>query len=195
MSSLASRDGIGAGAAEGRAAASYDPIIKFVHWATVALLALMFATVWAAQSASARESHEALLQLHRSLGVTLFAVTLFRLGWRLRTHAPRLPEDLSAVQVWAARAVQAALYLLLLAQPALGYVHSNAHGNRVDFFFLVQLPAVVGRDKWLAKQTLAVHETVAIALLALIALHAAAALFHHFVRGDDVLRTMLPRRR
>jgi cytochrome b561 len=60
-------------------------------------------------------------------------------------------------------------------------------------YFIAELPPVVAPDKVLAKQTMAAHEFVGYILLALIALHAAAALFHHFVLGDNVLRAMLPR--
>jgi len=80
----------------------------------------------------------------------------------------------------------------LLAQPILGILNINARGRRVDFFFLGELPPIVGPDKVLAKQAIAAHQIVAYVLLTLIALHAPAALFHHFVRRDDVLNAMLP---
>jgi cytochrome b561 len=83
----------------------------------------------------------------------------------------------------------------MLIQPLLGIVHTNARGARVDFYFLGELPPIIGPDKLLAKQATAAHDLVDDFLLAIIAVHAAAALFHHFVRRDDVLNTMLPGRR
>jgi cytochrome b561 len=83
---------------------------------------------------------------------------------------------------------------MLLLQPILGLLHTNAQGRRVDLYFLGELPAVVRPDRALAKQAMAAHELIACALLALIALHAGAALFHHFVRRDNVLNAMLPGR-
>jgi len=77
---------------------------------------------------------------------------------------------------------------------AFGLLNTNARGRRVDFYFLGELPPVVGPDKILAKLAMAAHELVAYLILALVALHAAAALFHHFVRRDDVLNAMLPGR-
>jgi cytochrome b561 len=68
-------------------------------------------------------------------------------------------------------------------------------GRRVDSYLLGELPPVVGPDKVLARQAMAAHEPVPYLLLTLIALHAAAALFHHFVRRDNVLNGMLPGRR
>jgi cytochrome b561 len=84
------------------------------------------------------------------------------------------------------------LYLLLLAQPGLGLLQTNARGQQVDFLFLIRLPPVVGADRPLARQLHELHELAANALLILIGMHAAAALFHHFVRRDDVLNAMLP---
>jgi cytochrome b561 len=93
---------------------------------------------------------------------------------------------------FAAHWSEYALYALLLIQPILGLLHTNAHGGRVNLFFLGQLPALIGQDPPLAKQFLAVHETVGLLLLGLIALHALAALYHHFWRRDDTLEAMLP---
>jgi cytochrome b561 len=93
---------------------------------------------------------------------------------------------------FAAQASEHALYALLLIQPIVGLLQTNAHGDRVNLFFLGQLPALIGRNRPLAKQLLEVHETVGLLLLGLIALHAAAALYHHFWRRDHTLDAMLP---
>jgi cytochrome b561 len=117
------------------------------------------------------------------------------LAWRWVARIPPLPAELPLFQKLAARVTEYALYVLLLFQPALGLVNTNARGRRVDFWFLGELPPVIGPDKVLAKQAMAAHELVAYLLVALVALHAAAALFHHFVRRDNVLKAMLPGRR
>ena len=87
-----------------------------------------------------------------------------------------------------------ALYALLLVQPILGILHTNAHGERVDLFFIGWLPALIGSDHRLAKQLEEAHTTVGPLLLGLIGLHASAALYHHFWRRDDTLKAMLPHR-
>jgi cytochrome b561 len=94
----------------------------------------------------------------------------------------------------AAQWSEYALYALLLTQPILGLLHTNARGDRVNLFFLGQLPAIIGQNRPLAKQLLEVHEPVGFLLLGLIALHASAALYHHFWRRDDTLEAMLPQR-
>jgi len=174
---------------------SYDRIAKAVHWTTLLLIAGVYVTVWTSHAVGSREQSALLVQLHRSIGVTIFALTLFRLAWRWTARIPPLPAELPFVQKIAARAAEYVLYLLLLLQPVLGLLNTNARGRRVDFYFLGELPAVVGPDKVFAKQAMAAHELGAYLLVALVALHAAAALFHHFVRRDNVLNAMLPGRR
>jgi superoxide oxidase len=174
---------------------SYDRVLKAVHWSTLLLIAAAYIAIWGSYAVATKEQEAFLTQLHRSLGVTVFVLTLFRLGWRWHARIPSLPADLPAIQKMAARVAEYVLYALLLAQPILGILNINARGRRVDFFFLGELPPIVGPDKVLAKQAIAAHEIVAYLLLTLIALHAAAALFHHFVRRDDVLNAMLPRSR
>lgn len=174
---------------------SYDRVLKGIHWATLLLVAISFAAIWASHAAASREQAMLLVQLHRSVGVSILALTLFRLAWRWDARIPALPAELRLIQKLAARATEYALYALLLAQPVLGILHTNARGQRVDLFFIGELPPVVGADKALAKQAMAAHEAAGYLLLVLIAMHAAAALFHHFVRRDDVLNTMLPSRR
>ncbi len=174
---------------------SYDRIVKAVHWTTLLLIAGAYVAVWASHAVGSREQSALLVQLHRSIGVTIFALTLFRLAWRWNARIPPLPADLPLFQKLAARATEYALYVLLLLQPALGLLNTNARGRRVDFYFLGELPLVISPDKVLAKQAMAAHELVAYLLVTLVALHAAAALFHHFVRHDSVLNTMLPGRR
>jgi cytochrome b561 len=105
---------------------------------------------------------------------------------------PDWPADMPQPMRLAAKGREYALYALMLAQPILGLLQTNARGGRVDLFFLGQLPALIGQDRPLAGQLLAVHKTVGFLLLGLIALHISAALFHHFWRRDDTLTAMLP---
>ena len=178
----------------GNQIASYDRVLKAVHWGSLLLVATSYAAVWSSHLVASRERAVLLVQLHRSVGVTILALTLFRLAWRWSAQIPSLPAEVPTIQKLAARATEYALYALLLAQPVLGILHTNARGRRVEFFFIGQLPPIVGPDKVLATQAMTAHEVVGYLMLALIAMHAAAALFHHFIRRDDVLNAMLPYR-
>ena len=122
------------------------------------------------------------------------ALTVFRLAWRSRARIPDLPGDLPMVQKLAARVVEGLIYALLLAQPLVGLLYSNAYGERVNLFFLGEVPSLIDRDRPLATQLGSVHSFLGYGLLTLVGMHAAAALYHHFIRRDGVLATMLPAR-
>jgi cytochrome b561 len=171
----------------------FDPVIRFLHWLTLFLVAAIFVLAFSIiYFASSREEAVALIQLHRSFGVTVWVVTLGRLVWRQFSRFPNWPADMPQTMRLAAQWSEHALYAFLLTQPILGLLQTNAYGDRVNLFFLGQLPALIGQDRPLAKQLLAVHVTVGLLLLGLIALHASAALYHHFWRRDDTLDAMLP---
>jgi cytochrome b561 len=173
---------------------THHPLIQTLHWLTLVLVMAAFAAIYTAHWGYAGENFWAVVQLHRSLGLAVLAVTIARLMLRCRLQVPALPRELPAIQKLAARGTEALLYGILLAQPLLGLIHTNARGQRVDLFFIGELPPIVGPDKALARLTHDAHETLAAIFLVLIGLHASAALFHHFIRRDDVLNAMLPRR-
>ena len=172
---------------------AFDPLIRFLHWLTLFLVATTFVLAFSIDLASSKEEAGVIVQLHRSFGVTLWVVTLIRLVWRQFSRFPNWPADMPQLMRFAAHWSEYALYALLLVQPILGLLHTNAHGDRVNLFFLGRLPPLIGYNRPLATQLLEVHKMVALLLLGLIALHAAAALYHHFWRRDDTLAAMLPR--
>lgn len=173
---------------------SYDPVMRAVHWTTLVLVTATFVAIWLADPDIVGSYVRQVTHIHRSLGLTVAALTIFRLGWRWRARIPALPGDLPRVQKLAARSTERLIYVLLFSQPLVGLLYTNAYGIRVNLFLLVEFPAVIGKDRALAAQLGAVHSFLGYALLAMIGLHAAAALFHHFIRRDDVLNTMLPAR-
>jgi cytochrome b561 len=169
----------------------FDPAIRFLHWLTLILVATIFVLAFSVRFATSSEQARMLIQLHRSVGVTVWVVTLGRLVWRQFSRFPDWPADMPQAMRFAAHWSEYALYALLLTQPILGFLHTNAHGERVTVFFLGELPALIGRDPPLSRQLLAVHQAVGLSLLGLIALHALAALYHHFWRRDDTLVAMV----
>jgi cytochrome b561 len=92
----------------------------------------------------------------------------------------------------AARTSHALLYLMLLVQPLIGFLQSNAANFPVVVWSVVPLPALIGSDEALGETLVDVHGWNSRLLLLLILVHVAAALRHHFVLKDDVLRRMLP---
>jgi cytochrome b561 len=173
----------------------FDPVIQILHWLTLFLVATIFVLAFSIDFASSREEAVALVQLHRSFGVTVWVVTLGRLVWRQFARFPNWPADTPQAMRFAAQWSEYALYGMMLTQPILGLLWTNAYGDRVNLFFLGQPPALIGRDRPLARQLGEAHTTVGFLLLGMIALHASAALYHHFWRRDGTLRAMLPQGR
>jgi cytochrome b561 len=170
----------------------FDRTTRLMHWLTAGLMLSVFVLAFSIDHATSQASHTALLQLHRSVGLTIWVVTLFRLAWRQFADYPEWPGDMSRIMRVAAMATEYALYALLLAQPILGILQTNAHGDHVNLFFIGQLPALIQKNRSLAHELLSVHKALGFSLLGLLALHVSAALFHHFWRRDDTLTAMLP---
>jgi len=133
-----------------------------------------------------------LVSYHKWLGVTIFLLTVARLAWRATHVPPPLPETIPLWQQRAAHGLHFLLYVLLLTIPLTGWLMSSAKGFPVVYLGLVQLPDLVGKDKVLGDLLAEVHEMLNFGLLALVGMHIAAALKHHFIEHDDTLRRMLP---
>jgi cytochrome b561 len=173
----------------------YSGVMRAIHWTTLSLLISIYTLAWSIDGAESHDAAVWLIMMHRSLGLTVLLLTLFRLGWRQVTRVPALPGSVPTLQRIAAKAVVITLYLLLFLQPLLGLIASQAHGDRIEVFGVFALSQFMAPNRVLSRQIFALHGTVALLLLALVFMHACAALYHHFVRRDDVLRGMLPGQR
>jgi cytochrome b561 len=134
-----------------------------------------------------------LFNLHRSVGVLIFPLVLIRLLYRWRHPPPPLPDDLPALQKLAAHLNHYALYALLLINPLLGWWATSAYGAAVNVFWLFELPPIVAQDRPFSETLLLFHRIVGISIALLVAVHIAAALYHHFGRRDRILLRMLGR--
>jgi cytochrome b561 len=170
----------------------FDQGTRLMHWLSAGLMMLVFVLAFSVDLSTSRAAHIAVLQVHRSMGLTVWLVTLFRLAWRQIAKYPEWPSDMSETMRVLARTSEYGLYLLLLLQPILGVLQTNAHGDQVNFFFVGRLPAIIPKSRPLAELLLITHRAVGFSLLGLIVLHASAALYHHLVRRDDTLTAMLP---
>src|ERR1700722_4337583 len=98
----------------------FDRTTRLMHWLTAGLMLLVFVLAFSIDLATSRASHTAFLQLHRSVGLTAWVVTVIRLVWRHFAEYPNWPADMPHAMRVAAMASEYALYALLLAQPILG---------------------------------------------------------------------------
>ena len=166
----------------------YHPLLIALHWLVAGLVAW---TVIVVLSMDLFTSRATLLALHRSIGITILVLVLVRLALRLALPSPA-KDDLPFALLLASRASHGILYALLLALPILGWLGTNAQGHPLVLFDAVRLPTLLGKDPYLASAIMDVHENGAWVLLALVGLHAVAALWHHYGRRDGALARMLP---
>jgi cytochrome b561 len=124
--------------------------------------------------------------------VTIFVLAVLRLAWRLGNPVPMLPAGTPLWQRRLAHLSHAGLYTLLIVMPVTGWIMSSALNLPVVYLGLIHIPSPFGVDRALGEAMKSVHQMLAMALLILVSVHAAAALYHHFVLRDDVLRRMLP---
>lgn len=169
---------------------SYSAFSRWVHWLTLALVIGLFAIGWLIGYLP-RPMRVPALQVHESFGITVLGLTILRLIWRFAAGVPAMPADLPGWQKLGARVSHVLLYALLLAQPLVGWLWSSAGTKEISYFFLVRMPWLIGSDKQLSRTLADLHGLIAYGLLVVIGLHAAAALYHHFVRRDRVLLGML----
>ena len=130
---------------------------------------------------------------HKWAGITILALSALRLVWRL-THRPPAPPPMPAWQSAAAHAVHWALYALFFAVPLMGWAYSSAAGFPIVVYGVLPLPDFVASDRALAESLKPLHGLLAYTLMAVVLLHAAAALKHHFIDRDGLLNRMLPAR-
>ena len=171
----------------------YTATARALHWLTALLvLALVVLGIWITAFEPKDEAFKyRLYDIHENLGFTLLLLTLARLAWRATHAPPPLPADLPTPLRWAARATHAALYVLLLVQPLVGVLATTAWGFPFKWLGLLTIPSPLGKNEALAPVLSGIHFWSALLLVALVALHAGAALWHHFIRRDDTLRKML----
>jgi cytochrome b561 len=169
----------------------YTGVARLLHWTMAALVLATVPVGFVLLDLPQGRIQDTLFDLHRSIGVLLFVLVVIRLAWRLTHPPPPLPDDLPAWQHAAAGTTHWLLYAILLIQPILGWWGTSAFGAPINVFWSFELPPLVGKDELAARRILAWHGIVGIALSVTIALHIGAALFHHFVRRDEVLRRML----
>lgn len=170
----------------------YGGVAQGLHWLIAALVIAMFGLGWTMDDLPLGPDKIRVFNIHKSIGVTILALMVLRLLWRWHSPPPPLP---AAMPGWERRAAQAShflFYLLLLVQPVIGILHTNAANFPLVVYGSLVLPAVIGPDEAFKQALEAAHGLVANAIALLVLVHAGAALRHHFLVKDDVLRRMIP---
>ncbi len=171
---------------------NYDTAARVFHWTVAALLACQFATALLLPHIRMDTPLDTTINLHFNIGLTIGVVMAARLVHRRRHPVRVSPDDPSRWSRSLALAIHRLFYAILLIGPFLGWAAASAHGVPVKLLGLFALPALAQRKAPWGLLAGDIHGWAMGTLLALIGLHAAAALYHHFIRHDAVLRRMLP---
>lgn len=194
------------------AAQRYTAVAIVLHWAIAAALALMIPLgFWMHEEAEHGGSADALFQayqLHKSIGLTVLALSVLRLAWRLINPPPPLPAQMPAWERFVAKAVHWAFYALIIGLPLSGWLYVSAGWSihdeaplliTTEWFGLFVVPHLFGLPQAsadvresVAEGAMYAHFVMAWSVVGLAALHVAAALKHHFVDRDEVLAHMVP---
>jgi cytochrome b561 len=174
----------------------YSATARLLHWLTALLIVVQIPVgivmayrgnvldLW-------NQTTDFLYSTHKSLGFVLLVLVMTRLLVRIIAGSPAPEPGLARWQVRIAFANHVGLYLLLLAVPALGWLGTSLF-PALEVFGEVSLPSISWADRTESDAVFRLHGLAAFLLVGLIALHVGAALHHHFIRRDGVLRRMLP---
>lgn len=161
-----------------------------LHWGIAALILINLALGL---------FHESLLDgikwvipIHKAIGITVLALTLFRIVWRLTHPAPPLPAEMPRWERWAAHVVHFLIYFYILGLTLTGWMlSSGSRKHPIEWFGLFEVP-YLPVSKETGHWAHGAHGILGWILLALLVVHVAAALFHQFAQKDGVLHRMLP---
>ncbi|SDR68911.1 cytochrome b561 [Halopseudomonas xinjiangensis] len=170
----------------------YGLVAVFLHWVVaLTVIGLAVLGLWMVDLGYYSSYYRSAPFWHKSIGVTLAAILLLRLLWRLGNRQPAHLPNHKRWETRLAGAVHALLYVLLFTIVASGYLISTAKGQPVSVFGWFEVPALITDLPEQADRAGAVHYWLAIGVLIMASVHALGALKHHFIDRDDTLRRML----
>lgn len=172
----------------------YTPVAIALHWLLAALIIATFSLgVTMVDIPGITPSKLKYFNWHKWAGVTIFGIAVLRVLWRLWNPAPKLPESMATWQRRSAEWMHYLLYVLIFAIPLSGYFYSLAAGFPIVYLGHFPLPVLIGKNEVLKPLLKDLHYWLNMTLLIAVIAHAGAALKHHFIDRDDVLKRMLPR--
>ena len=167
---------------------------RTLHWIVAELVIGLFGFGLWMTEVPPREERHFYIAIHASIGITLLALMLVRLFWRAANVEPDQPEGTPVWQRWAAWISHRLLYALTFATLIVGWLLSGALKQPLEpkILGVVPVPQVLEAGSPYRRTLAEAHEWLAYALIAVVAVHAAAALYYHFMLRDSLMRRMLP---
>ncbi|HEX4046142.1 MAG TPA: cytochrome b [Gammaproteobacteria bacterium] len=170
-------------------AAAYGSVTKIFHWLIFILLFGMIIFGFLLSNIP-KDYQPVAYNIHKLIGLSILVLMILRLLWTLSNPKPAVPRDTPAWQQWAERFVHYSLYAVVLAMPISGWIGSSSAGKPPhlgDIAF--GLP--IEKNKELITTSFSVHEILAFVIIGLVCVHVGAALYHQFIKKDNVLQRMM----
>jgi cytochrome b561 len=172
---------------------SYGSVAKFFHWTVSFFVICLLCVGFFMGDIGDKALRGNVYNVHKLIGLTVLCLMVLRTTWMLMNPKPGL--DTSKFEKFIERSVHALFYTLLLLMPLSGWMMATAAGYLPHIgSWSFAMPGIVKSDD-IKELAGIIHEVVAWTLLTLVVLHVAAALKHHFINKDSVLRRMLPKKR
>ena len=168
----------------------YNAVTRWVHWLTAILVVATFILGPEDLDEAENLGGDWRVQVHETLGLVVFSLSIFRLVWML-FFQPRLHIPMSAIMSISAKVLQATLYFLLLAVPLTAAFGIWLNGDALNLLGNTTIMTPLTTMKNAGKLLLAIHPVLADLLMWLAGVHAGAALFHHYILKDTVLKSMM----
>lgn len=167
----------------------YNGVARTLHW-VIAIGIITDITLGLGHDAM--KDMFPVMPVHKAIGITILALSLFRLFWRVTHSAPPLPATMAGWQIGLAHGLHWLFYFMMIAVPMSGWIMSSAGQYPLEWFGLFDIPKwPVTKDSPLAEAAHEAHELMGKLFIPLILLHIGAALYHHLILKDDVARRML----
>ena len=170
----------------------YTKTAKALHWLMAILFFGLLALGFYMHDLPLSPEKLKLYSWHKWAGVTAFLLVWLRLFWRVTHRPPALPDSMPKIMQLAAHAGHLLLYVLMIAIPLSGWLMSSAKGFQTVWFGVLPIPDLIGKHKETGDLLQTVHMGLNLLFVAVIAGHIGAALKHHFIDKDDILKRMLP---
>lgn len=171
---------------------AWGAVSKTFHWLIVLLIIAQWLIAERAEDLPRGMAKLQALDLHKSVGMTVFMLAVLRLVWRWANPVPSLDGLARGWERRLAALTHVALYALIFAMPLSGWLMSSAHAYSVSWFHLFQWPDLVKPDHELSERLEQLHGLLFQSLVVVAALHVLGALKHHVVDRNDLMKRMLP---
>lgn len=177
----------------GNSAQRWGGVSQSLHWLIAVLILVLGAVGLTMGELPKTPKYFWVYTAHKSIGITVLALVVLRLGWRLHAGAPAPVAGTPSWQQRIASATHWLLYVLMFAIPFSGWLYDSASGLRpFRWFGLLPVPKISAPDPQVVAVSHAIHEYGFWLLIAVVVAHAGAALYHHFFQRDATLARMLP---